>query len=62
MFWREERPDLIVVCTPGRAVSFMIQPSSATGYVSKYVTKDFGDWELIGNFVPMAERQLTLIR
>jgi hypothetical protein len=33
---------------------------SATGYVSKYVTKDFGDWELTGNFVPIAERQPRL--
>jgi hypothetical protein len=34
---------------------------SATGYVSKYVTKDFGDWDLIGNFIPMVNGQLSLL-
>ena len=47
----------------GYARVFPYDPAiSATGYVSKYVTKDFGDWELIGNFVPVAEHQLSLIR
>jgi hypothetical protein len=47
----------------GYARVFPYDPAiSATGYVSKYVTKDFGDWELIGDFVPVAERQLTLVR
>ena len=35
---------------------------SATGYVSKYVTKDFGDWDPIGDFIPMLEPQLSFIR
>ena len=47
----------------GYARVFPYDPAiSATGYVSKYVTKDFGDYELIGNFKPVVERQLNLIR
>jgi len=47
----------------GYARVFPYDPAiRATGYVSKYVTKDFGDWELIGDFVPVAELQLGLIR
>jgi hypothetical protein len=42
----------------GYARVFSYDPAiGATGYVSKYVTKDFGDWELVGNFIAIAERQ-----
>jgi len=40
---------------------FQYDPTiSATGYVSKYVTKDFGDWDLIGDFVPVSGNQMQL--
>jgi hypothetical protein len=47
----------------GYARVFLYDPAiSATGYVSKYVTKDFGDWDLYGNFIPVVplERSLSL--
>jgi hypothetical protein len=45
----------------GYARVFPYDPAiSATGYVSKYVTKDFGDWDLIGDFIPLPPNQLTL--
>jgi hypothetical protein len=47
----------------GYARVFPYDPAiSATGYVSKYVTKDFGDYELIGHFIPAAVYQLNLIQ
>jgi hypothetical protein len=46
----------------GYARVFPYDPTiSATGYVSKYVTKDFGDYELIGDFKLVPEYQLSLI-
>jgi len=47
----------------GYARVFKYDPHiSATGYVSKYVTKDFGDWDLTGDFIPLEERQLSFPR
>ena len=46
----------------GYARVFSYDPTiSATGYVAKYVSKDFvGDWELIGDFVAVHQCQLRL--